>query len=347
MIVFCFPFFAIKLFNVTNRSLRMGLCFTPLLLTFRCLEAMFGTAPPAVEASLQNYCLYYSSIIELEFSAKNKKPVKSTSKEVVGLFKEFMSLGVKLGIIYSIVERYGYAPFGKSQSMFELRHIANNFFVAYALKKIANESLHSLPSKDITQMNLHMGTSGAALVVTLLFGMKTKVVTQNAMLRSTSVSDFWGRRWNQLVHGALKRGVFKPLIIKNCSKAFAASITFMVSGMIHEYILFVLCCSDNYFQRKELSSNNLSCVNFLGLNLAFFAYNGVLIMLEYAFIGTILHRSILDLSLPTPLLTCLVIGTALPVAHWFTDAYVDCGIYDGLKVGCPVIELVNRKGSIL
>ena len=49
-----------------------------------------------------------------------------------------------------------------------------------------------------------MGTSGAAVVVTLLFGRKTKIVTQNAMLKSTSVSDFWGRRWNQLVHGALK-----------------------------------------------------------------------------------------------------------------------------------------------
>lgn len=50
-----------------------------------------------------------------------------------------------------------------------------------------------------------MGTSGrAAMVVTLLFGRKTKVVTQNALLKSTSVSDFWGRRWNQLVHGALK-----------------------------------------------------------------------------------------------------------------------------------------------
>lgn len=99
----------------------------------------------------------------------------------------------------------------------------------------------------------------------------------------------------------------------------------------------MLCCSDNYLQRPEVSSNNLSCMNFFGLNLAFFTYNGVLITLEYAFIGTILHQRIMYLSLPTPFLTCLVIGTALPVAHWFTDAYVDCGIYDGLKVGCPMI----------
>lgn len=49
-----------------------------------------------------------------------------------------------------------------------------------------------------SQFNLHVGTVGAAFAVTL-FGKKTKLVTNN-----TSVSDFWGRSWNQLVHGALK-----------------------------------------------------------------------------------------------------------------------------------------------
>jgi hypothetical protein len=91
---------------------------------------MFGTAPAAVEASLQNYCMYYSSIIELEFSSKDNKAVKSTSKDTLDLLTDFLVQMLKLGIIYSIVERYSYAPFGEGQSIFELRHLANNFFVA-------------------------------------------------------------------------------------------------------------------------------------------------------------------------------------------------------------------------
>ena len=67
----------------------------------------------------------------------------------------------------------------------------------------------------MTQLNLHMGTSGAAMVVTLIFGKKTKIVTQNAMLKSTSVSDFWGRRWNKLVHGALKGRLRSQLEIES------------------------------------------------------------------------------------------------------------------------------------
>ena len=121
------------------------------------------------------------------------------------------------------------------------------------------------------------------------------------------------------------------------SKALAASATFLMSGLMHEYILFVLCCSDHYYsQSNNTTTESPKCISFLGLNLAFFLYNGVLIMAEYAFIGTLLHRRVAELSLPTPLLTCMIIGTALPVAHWFTDAYVDCNIYDSLKVGCPM-----------
>lgn len=190
---------------------------------------------------------------------------------------------------------------------------------------------------DITQLNLHMGTSGAAMVVTLMFGKKTKIVTQNAMFKSTSVSDFWGRRWNQLVHGALKRGVFKPLVLKGYSKALAASATFLMSGLMHEYILLVICCSDKFYLQQDANTIDPICISFLGFNAAFFVYNGVLIVIEYAFIGTFLHQHIAALHLPAPLLTCMVILTALPVAHWFTDAYVDCNIYDSLKVGCPLI----------
>jgi hypothetical protein len=129
--------------------------------------------------------------------------------------------------------------------------------------------------------------------------------------------------------------------VKQYSKALAASATFTLSGLIHEYILFVICCSDSYYPQKNTQTNSPRCISFLGPNLAFFIYNGVLIIMEYAFIGTLLHQKIVSLSLPTPLFTCMVVGTALPVAHWFTDMYVECNIYESLKVGC--LTLVTTK----
>lgn len=127
--------------------------------------------------------------------------------------------------------------------------------------------------------------------------------------------------------------------MKQYSKAVASSATFAMSGLIHEYILFALCCLNCNSQTHAINSSG--CSHFLGLNLAFFMYNGVLIVLESAFCGTLLHHYIVDLSLPTPLLTCIVIGAALPVAHWFTDSYVNCNIYASLKVGCPMVVMMK------
>jgi hypothetical protein len=129
--------------------------------------------------------------------------------------------------------------------------------------------------------------------------------------------------------------------MKGHSKALAASATFLMSGFIHEYLLFVLCCSEKFFfLQQDANTIDSTYTSFLGFNLVFFVYNGILILLEYAFIGTLLHQRIAELHLPAPLLTSMVILTALPVAHWFTDAYVDCNIYESLKVGCPVLKKI-------
>ena len=130
-----------------------------------------------------------------------------------------------------------------------------------------------------------------------------------------------------------QRGVFKPLI-KNYSKELAALATFVASGLIHEYVLAVL--SYSVPGGKEDIKFDFNKPSY-GLHLAFFLYNGILIRIEYAFMGTIFHQKIVGLSLPSPLLTFIVIGTALPIAHWFTEEYVKCGVYDSLKVGCPMI----------
>ena len=40
--VMLFPFYIIQLFDIRNRFLRMNLCFTPLLVVFRCLEGGYN-----------------------------------------------------------------------------------------------------------------------------------------------------------------------------------------------------------------------------------------------------------------------------------------------------------------
>ncbi|KAF2577336.1 hypothetical protein F2Q68_00000986 [Brassica cretica] len=64
---------------------------------------------------------------------------------------------------------------------------------------------------------------------------------------ATSLQDFWGRRWNLMVPGILRQAVYTP--IRQVSKRKLNSVlslflgflvTFVVSGAVHELMLFCL-----------------------------------------------------------------------------------------------------------
>jgi alginate O-acetyltransferase complex protein AlgI len=62
------------------------------------------------------------------------------------------------------------------------------------------------------------------------------VPIMNRPLRSTSVSEFWGRRWNSAFNDLAARLVFRP--VASHTTVFAATlIAFAVSGLIHELVI--------------------------------------------------------------------------------------------------------------
>jgi membrane bound O-acyltransferase family protein len=55
-------------------------------------------------------------------------------------------------------------------------------------------------------------------------------------LRSTSVSEFWGRRWNAAFNDLALRLIFRP--VARCSGIMLATwVAFAVSGLIHELVI--------------------------------------------------------------------------------------------------------------
>lgn len=78
------------------------------------------------------------------------------------------------------------------------------------------------------------------MVTSLLVGYKTKQVMYNPILTATTPSDFWGRKWNTVVHGVLKGGVFKPTF-RYFGRTVAVFSTFLASGLLHEWILTGRC----------------------------------------------------------------------------------------------------------
>lgn len=334
--VVAMPFYLIQELDLRNACFMVAVASTPVLLTFRCLEAMYGFSPPAVEAQITNYMLYYGSVIEFVFDGKTNHAVKSTTGEALNKARRFLAFYLFLALLFSVLEPCSYAPIGMRPrgtgdhanvmdatiaDFLHPGHLANNFAVAY-----------------VTHVCIHTGTLGFGSAISLFAGIKTLDVANNPFFSSSSPSDFWGRRWNCLVHGVLKRGVYKPVRSMSQNAALAAIAAFVASGVLHEYVLAIISMEGN----GTIASRNGSDKSVrYGMHLAFFAYNALIFTLEHIFgeahifkvAGRTLHPTIISLC---------VVCSVLPIAHWFTDEYKSTGFYSDYKVGFPIIVSMNR-----
>jgi MBOAT, membrane-bound O-acyltransferase family len=84
---------------------------------------------------------------------------------------------------------------------------------------------------------LVLSTFGEGLIFAtmLLTGCEAEAFADNPRGQSTSPSDFWGRRWNRLIHECLKNGVYKPVrFVSGGPRWLAIGATFLASSMFHE-----------------------------------------------------------------------------------------------------------------
>jgi hypothetical protein len=82
---------------------------------------------------------------------------------------------------------------------------------------------------------LHFGTFQIVALLWQSFGVKARAI-MSAPLRSTSLDEFWGKRWNlgfrQLAHEL----IFRPLH-RTLGAGAAAFLVFAVSGLIHDLVI--------------------------------------------------------------------------------------------------------------
>lgn len=78
--------------------------------------------------------------------------------------------------------------------------------------------------------------------------------------------------------------------------------------------------------------------------MAFFAYNGIVVLIERALKGNKYIEELLK-PLPKPAITALVILTVIPVSHWFTDEYVMSGFYTDYSLGFPKIVYIPNEST--
>jgi len=142
-----------------------------------------------------------------------------------------------------------------------------------------------------------------------------------------------------------QRAVFMP--IRRYSSTFVASLgVFIASGLFHEYLVHVVMI---YKRDPKVMYTSSSCPAKvlehevqLGTNMAFFAWNGILVVIERLLKKHPMAKSI-GLALPPYVVPFFIVLMALPVAHWFSNPYVRGGYFYDLQVGFPVIIKVAQE----
>jgi D-alanyl-lipoteichoic acid acyltransferase DltB (MBOAT superfamily) len=84
---------------------------------------------------------------------------------------------------------------------------------------------------------LHFGAFHLVSLGWRTIGVNAMPVMQNP-LRSHSLAEFWGRRWNTAFHELATRFTFRPLR-PAVGRAGAALLVFLASGLIHELVISV------------------------------------------------------------------------------------------------------------
>jgi len=323
------PYGLIDLMNAENTAVRFVICLPFVLFFFRTLEAIFGFTPHGATSSSKIYSIYFTMPVEMIFDGDNKPVIASRDDILHSIKKTAYSILILISLI-SILSPHDYTPFGKTvageyyeyiiiSEYLHPGHLGNCFLIAL-----------------LFQQALGLGDAIFGNIVQILFGYKVVQGMRNPMLEATSPSDFWGRRWNVLVHSVMKRGVYKP--IRKYSSSLLASLgVFVASGLFHEWLVYTVLL----YNRTTIETATNKKINdiLLGSNTAFFLWNFVVIVGERILAGSKFFRNLGSL-MPRGLVTFMIIMTSLPCAHWFGNPYVKGNFFEDYERCVPVVAKI-------
>lgn len=286
------------------------------VLTLRVIEAMHGKLPDYCTASRRMTCLYFASTLLLAVDEKGHCPIPLTRPILWSKACHFVNVFLQTGALLSVLLATDYQVFPSlKHHTFYWGNLGNSFLLA-----------------SLTSLVLDGGASGLGLLTSCITGYVLEDFHDAPLTQSTSLSDFWGRRWDRPVQSALRRGCYAPLR-DTYSSAFASFVTFLVSGLVHEYVLLVMSLRGGHTFSPQY-----------GRQFIFFVWNGIVLLLErYWKQGTKDKESSMMNHLPKPVQTALVLMIVLPIGHYFTDEYIRASFYDDCSWGFPIVVLMRQE----
>lgn len=319
------PKIAMEQLGIDNKIFRFCLCvITPTMSIFRTTEAVHGFAPKYAVGSAADYALYFATPLYLMHDNKTDKYIKASARRMLWHLGRFLVFLFMAGMYQSLFTLFpGHFP--SLGSHLPVNKLSEDWF---SWKKAIDPAQWRDSAMYAFLFQLYLTAFGEGLVfaTTALTQRQTEPLMDNPLFESKSPSDFWGRRWNLLVHRGLKQGVYKPVRQQGGTKPLAVLATFVASGLFHEWLL---------------PSVFFDYPNTHGTTLMFFSWQAGLVALE-ATIGhwTVFERA--SKTLPGVVRTFLVIIAGVPLGHWFCEAYVSSNFFLQAQTAFPTISSLER-----
>lgn len=255
---------------------------------FRLLELACRTGPKGFDSSLKRFVLYVACPPELAFDGEG-----CIQQGQPGLWKDvLLNLICHISLMVLVIS--------------VARPSAFNPWIPDGTTPSAMPMLGfpvSLPALHLQAMFVYTCLSIPLQFFRLLcaaVGFEARDPMRHPLFLSTSVRDFWGRRWNLLIHRMMHRSFFKPLAASLGPRAGAVG-AFLASALFHEY-MWLVC---NWHETDYT----------FGGPLKFFGVQFVLLttesLLKQTYVGTVFA------SLPAPVLTILTTLLILPFGPYF------------------------------
>lgn len=321
-ISFYLPYMMLYHLRILNGSVRMSTVTVAMIVSYRCIEAMYDTSPHTVEYDIYTYVVYYSSLLHFQWNPNTRERRLVTMRELTGNIFSFVLTWVMLSILCSYLMFHDFQPFESpiqdvhkfhfNSDMFHFGHIMNMYLLAI-----------------LTYLTLSFGLEITGIGEQVK-GYYTEPIFHNPLFSSRSPSDFWNRRWNNMIHTILKYGTFYPAQ-QFMSKRMALFVTFLMSGFIHEYTWSLI------FYHHPDNKSEPAFVPIYAKLTAFFAWNGIVTLLERPFAP---YMQPVTSKIPSVILSTMVVLTVLPVSHWFTGDWVTGDFFRHISLGLLVIRKI-------
>jgi len=315
------PKYLADILHLNNITFRFCFCvMSPTTSLFRTIEALFGFTPPHAMASEADFVLNYTSICLLSFDKKANKYVYVKLMDVAKRAMTFFAMLFVTGLTQSAFQLSDYFPtlgggltspppgWFESSTVLDIRLWGDSIMCGF-----------------LFLMYITTLSEGLALVTHLLTGLQTDRVNIYPLIASNSPSDFWGRRWNRIVHACLKGGAYKPVRSLTSSHTTGTAAAFIASGLFHEWALVG-------------TMPNYDVV--YGPTTLFFVWQAGLLIVEVLTKDWYLW-SLLGESVPQPFKSLCLVVLGAPLGHFFVEPYVHSDMFPHGSVLFPSIKIAS------